>query len=61
MTCIAVLERTLPAHSVEKDTALTQLRHSRLDCSPSCAVEATISLIDGKWKCFILFARDLLF
>lgn len=55
MTCIAAPERTFPTHSVEKDTVLTQLRHSRLDCSPGCAVEATISLIDGKWKCVILF------
>ncbi|WP_234731885.1 winged helix-turn-helix transcriptional regulator [Acidocella facilis] len=30
-------------------------RHSRLDCSPGCAVEAAISLIDGKWKSVILF------
>lgn len=30
-------------------------RHSRLDCSPGCAVEAAISLIDGKWKCVLLF------
>ena len=34
---------------------MTKIRHSRLDCSPGCAVEATISLIDGKWKCVILF------
>lgn len=30
-------------------------RHSRLDCAPGCAVEAAISLIDGKWKCIILY------
>ena len=30
-------------------------RHSRLDCSPGCSIEAAISLIDGKWKCVILF------
>lgn len=30
-------------------------RHSRFDCSPGCAVEAAISLIDGKWKSVILF------
>lgn len=30
-------------------------RHSRLDCSPGCAVEAAISLIDGKWKCVVLW------
>lgn len=34
---------------------MTKLRHSRLDCNPGCSVEATISLIDGKWKCVILF------
>ena len=30
-------------------------RHSRFDCAPGCSVEAAISLIDGKWKCVILF------
>ncbi|WP_120007255.1 winged helix-turn-helix transcriptional regulator [Teichococcus vastitatis] len=30
-------------------------RHSRLDCNPGCAVEATLRLIDGKWKGVILF------
>ncbi len=30
-------------------------RHSRFDCSPGCAVEAAIGLIDGKWKSVILF------
>ncbi len=30
-------------------------RHSRFECAPGCAVEAAISLIDGKWKCVILF------
>ena len=30
-------------------------RHTRLDCSPGCSVEAAISLIDGKWKCVVLF------
>lgn len=34
---------------------MTKLRHSRLDCNPGCSVEAAISLIDGKWKCVILF------
>lgn len=32
-----------------------KVRHSRFDCNPGCSVEATISLIDGKWKCVILF------
>ena len=32
-----------------------KLRHSRFDCAPGCSVEAAISLIDGKWKCVILF------
>lgn len=30
-------------------------RHSRFDCTPGCSVEAAIGLIDGKWKCIILF------
>jgi DNA-binding HxlR family transcriptional regulator len=34
---------------------MTKIRHSRLDCNPGCSVEATISLMDGKWKCVILF------
>ena len=34
---------------------MTKPRHSRLDCSPGCSVEAAVSLIDGKWKCVILF------
>jgi DNA-binding HxlR family transcriptional regulator len=34
---------------------MSKPRHSRLDCAPGCAVEATISLIDGKWKCIILY------
>lgn len=29
--------------------------HSRFDCSPGCAVEAAINLIDGKWKSVVLF------
>lgn len=34
---------------------MAKARHSRFDCNPGCAVEAAISLIDGKWKCVILF------
>lgn len=34
---------------------MAKARHSRLDCSPGCAVEAAISLIDGKWKCVVLW------
>ena len=30
-------------------------RHSRFDCNPGCTVEAAVSLIDGKWKCLVLF------
>lgn len=37
------------------DTVQTPPRHSRFDCSPGCSVEATLSLIDGKWKGVILF------
>ena len=34
---------------------MAKVRHSRFDCSPGCAVEAAIGLIDGKWKSVILF------
>jgi DNA-binding HxlR family transcriptional regulator len=34
---------------------VTKPRHSRFDCNPGCSVEATISLIDGKWKCVVLY------
>lgn len=34
---------------------MTKPRHSRLDHSPGCAVEGAINLIDGKWKCVILW------
>lgn len=34
---------------------MAKQRHSRFDCSPGCAVEASISLIDGKWKCVVMF------
>jgi len=34
---------------------MAKARHSRLDCTPGCAVEAAISLIDGKWKAVILY------
>ena len=27
----------------------------RFDCNPGCPVEATVGLIDGKWKCVILY------
>lgn len=30
-------------------------RFSRFDCNPGCSVEATVSLLDGKWKSVILF------
>lgn len=47
---------TKNAYSVEKDTEpMAKARHSRLDCTPGCAVEAAVSLIDGKWKAVILF------
>ena len=29
--------------------------HSRLDCNPGCPIEATVSLLDGKWKCLLLY------
>lgn len=34
---------------------MPRMRHNRLDCSPGCAVEATLGLIDGKWKGVVLF------
>jgi DNA-binding HxlR family transcriptional regulator len=34
---------------------LARVRHKRLDCSPGCAVEAALSLIDGKWKGVVLY------
>lgn len=34
---------------------MVKRRHTRLDCNPGCAVEAAISLIDGKWKCVALW------
>lgn len=34
---------------------MVKLRHSRFQCSPGCSVEAAISLIEGKWKCIVLF------
>ena len=33
---------------------MARVRHKRLDCSPGCAVEATLTLIDGKWKGVVL-------
>jgi DNA-binding HxlR family transcriptional regulator len=48
-------ERTFKVHSVEKDTVMARLRHKRLDCSPGCAVEGALGLIDGKWKGVVLF------
>lgn len=34
---------------------MAKTRHSRFDCSPGCAVEAAVGLIDGKWKSVVLF------
>lgn len=47
--------RTKFVYSVKRDTVdMGKLRHARHDCSPGCSVEATLSLIDGKWKGVIL-------
>jgi len=34
---------------------MAKARHKSFDCSPGCTVEATLSLIDGKWKGVILY------
>jgi len=34
---------------------MAKAKHSRFDCSPGCAVEATVSLIGGKWKSILLW------
>jgi DNA-binding HxlR family transcriptional regulator len=34
---------------------MARIRHKRLDCNPGCAVEATLELIDGKWKGVVLY------
>lgn len=34
---------------------MTKNRHTRWDCNPGCEIEAAVSLIDGKWKCVILY------
>ncbi len=34
---------------------MAKVRHTRFDRNPGCSVEAAISLIDGKWKCVVLF------
>jgi len=31
------------------------MKHRRYDCAPGCPVEATLDLIDGKWKGVILY------
>ena len=30
-------------------------KHTRFNCNPGCPVEATINLLDGKWKSMILW------
>lgn len=34
---------------------MARTRHATFECSPGCAVEATLSLIDGKWKGVVLY------
>lgn len=34
---------------------MPKVRHKRLDCSPGCAVEGVLALIDGKWKGVVLY------
>ncbi|MDX7951459.1 helix-turn-helix domain-containing protein [Lichenihabitans sp. Uapishka_5] len=33
---------------------MAKLRHANLDRVPACAVEVTVGLIHGKWKCVLL-------
>lgn len=34
---------------------MNKAKHSRFNCSPGCAVEAAIGILDGKWKSIILW------
>ncbi len=34
---------------------MAKAKHTRFDCTPGCAVEASIGLIEGKWKSIILW------
>jgi len=34
---------------------MPRVRHKTLNCSPGCAVEGALSLIDGKWKGVVLY------
>lgn len=34
---------------------MPRIRHRNLDCSPGCAVEGALALIDGKWKGVVLY------
>ena len=34
---------------------MAKARHLDLHCDPGFSVEATVSLLDGKWKCVILY------
>lgn len=34
---------------------MPRVRHRNLDCSPGCAVEGALALIDGKWKGVVLY------
>ncbi|MEP0232486.1 MULTISPECIES: helix-turn-helix domain-containing protein [Hyphomicrobiales] len=34
---------------------MARARHTSFECSPGCAVEATLSLVDGKWKGVVLY------
>ena len=33
---------------------MAKLRHTNLGWAPACAVEVTVGLIHGKWKCVLL-------
>ncbi|SFJ57682.1 transcriptional regulator, HxlR family [Methylobacterium brachiatum] len=50
-----LVPKMIPSLETAEDPAMPRTRHHRGACSPGCAVEATLRLIDGKWKGVILY------